>query len=82
MEVITPTNLRKDIFNILKGIVQSKRPVEVTINTDNGFNDGVVILDKKEYEKMQELQFLEKTGTLKTVIERMKSATDADFTEL
>jgi PHD/YefM family antitoxin component YafN of YafNO toxin-antitoxin module len=53
MEVITPTNLRKDIFNILKGIVQSKRPVEVTINTDNGFNDGVVILDKKEYEKMQ-----------------------------
>ncbi|MCI1942745.1 MAG: type II toxin-antitoxin system Phd/YefM family antitoxin [Lactobacillus sp.] len=82
MDIITPTNLRKDIFNVLKGVVKSKKPVEVTINTDNGFNDGVVIVDKKEYEKLQELEFLEKSGTLKTVLDRMADATDSDFTEL
>ena len=29
MEVITPTNFRKDIFRIIKGIVQEKKPVEI-----------------------------------------------------
>ena len=35
MEVITPTNFRKDIFRIIKGIVQKKKPVEITINSEN-----------------------------------------------
>lgn len=31
---------------------------------------------------MDELEFLEKTGTLEIVMERMESAADADFVEL
>lgn len=82
MQVITPTNLRKDIYNVLKNIVKNNKPIEVTISSDKGFNDGVIVMDKKEYNKLKELEFLERTGTLKTVLERMDKATDDDFEEL
>ena len=82
MEVITPTNLRKDIFNILKNIVKNKKPVAVTLSSDEVFNDGVVVIAKKEYERLKELEYLEKTGTLNTVFKRMENATDDNFEEL
>lgn len=82
MDVITPTNFRKNIFKILKSIVKKNKPVEITINSEDGFNDGVVMINKKEYEKLKELEFLEKTGTLDTVIERMKNSKEDDFEEL
>lgn len=82
MDVITPTNFRKDIFRILKSIIKKRKPVEITINSDDGFNDGVVILDKNEYNHLKELEFLEKTGTLDTVLKRMKNSSDDDFVDL
>lgn len=82
MEVITPTNFRKNIFKIIKGILKKKNPVEITINSEDGFNDGVVVLDKKEYSRLKELEYLQKTGTLDVVMDRMKNSTDDDFIDL
>ena len=82
MEVITPTNFRKDIFRIIKGIVQEKKPVVITINSEKGFNDGVVVIDKEKYNQLKELEYLEKTGTLDTVMDRMKNSNEDDFVDL
>lgn len=82
MEVITPTNFRKDIFRIIKGIVQEKKTVEITINSEKGFNDGVVVIDKEKYNQLKELEYLEKTGTLDTVMDRMKNSNEDDFVDL
>ena len=82
MEVITPTNFRKDIFRIIKGIVQKKKPVEITIKSEKGFNDGVVVIDKEKYNQLKELENLEKTGTLDTVMDRMKNSNEDDFVDL
>ena len=82
MEVITPTNFRKDIFRIIKGIVQEKKPVEITINSEKGFNAGVVVIDKEKYNQLKELEYLEKTGTLDTVMDRMKNSNEDDFVDL
>ena len=82
MEVITPTNFRKDIFRIIKGIVQNKKTVEITINSEKGFNDGVVVIDKEKYNQLKELEYLEKTGTLDTVMDRMKNSNEDDFVDL
>jgi PHD/YefM family antitoxin component YafN of YafNO toxin-antitoxin module len=71
MEVITPTNFRKDIFKIIKGIVQKKKPVEITINSEKGFNDGVVVIDKEKYNQLKELEYLEKNGTLDTKLSNL-----------
>ena len=82
MEVITPTNFRKYIFRIIKGIVQKKKPVEITIKSEKGFNDGVVVIDKEKYNQLKELEYLEKTGTLDTVMDRMKNSNEDDFVDL
>ena len=82
MEVITPTNFRKDIFRIIKGIVQKKKTVEITIKSEKGFNDGVVVIDKEKYNQLKELEYLEKTGTLDTVMDRMKNSNEDDFVDL
>lgn len=82
MQVISPTNLRKDIYQIFKNIVKDKKPIEVTLSKDNGFNNGVIVMDKTEYNRLKELEYLESTGTLKTVFQRMKNSKDEDFVDL
>ena len=39
-------------------------------------------MSKTEYKRLRELEYLEKTGTLATVFDRMKDATEQDFEEL
>lgn len=82
MDVITPTNFRKDIFKVLKNIIKNKKPIEITVNSKSEFNDGVVVMDKDEYEKLKELEYLEETGTLDTVLKRMENSKKDDFKEL
>ena len=81
MEVMTPTNFRKDFFNNLKRIVKNNQPEEITISGDNNINDGVILVPKREWTRIQEEIYLEKTGTLDVVFDRMKNATDDDFEE-
>lgn len=82
MDTITPTNLRKDLYNTFEKVRRENRPIEVTINQSEGFNDGVVILSKKEYNRMQEELYLERTGTLDYVHNLMETSTDDDFEEI
>lgn len=82
MDVITPTNFRKDIFKVLKNIIKNKKPIEITVNSKSEFNDGVVVMDKDEYEKLKELEYLEETGTLDIVLKRMENSKKDDFKEL
>lgn len=39
-------------------------------------------MDKKEYDKLKELEFLKESETLDTILERMKNLTENDFEDL
>lgn len=41
-----------------------------------------IIMAKKEYHHLKELEYLEKTGTLNTIMKRINNSTDEDFVEL
>ncbi len=47
MKRYTPTEVRKDLYNILKDVSFLERPIEVT-NSKNE-NDSVVIISKKDW---------------------------------
>lgn len=81
MDTITQTNLRKDLYNTFEKINRENKPIEVTINRPEGFNDGVVILSKREYQRMIEELYLQRTGTLDYVHDLMANASDDDFEE-
>ena len=82
MEVITPTNFRKNIFNTLNKITAENTTLEITLKSINGVNDGVVMLSKREYERMQEELHLERTGTLGYVFNAMENSTEDDFEDI
>ena len=54
MDTITQTNLRKNLSRTLEKVRRENVAIEVTINKTNDFNEGVVILSTREYERMQE----------------------------
>ncbi|WP_258115382.1 hypothetical protein [Levilactobacillus yiduensis] len=41
--------------------------------------EGVVMISKEVYEQLRELEYLQMTGTLDTVLKRMADETKADF---
>lgn len=82
MEVMTPTNFRKDMYNLLKEIAESNRELEITLSGKNEVNDGVVMISKREWQALQEELYLQETGTLNYVLGQMEVATDDDFVEL
>ncbi|WP_407372192.1 type II toxin-antitoxin system Phd/YefM family antitoxin [Carnobacterium sp.] len=82
MDVITTTNFKKDMFNILNRVTTENKTIEITLKSKNGFNDSVVIIPKREYQRIQEELHLERTGTLGYVINAMEHSTDADFEEV
>lgn len=82
MDTITQTNLRKNLSKTFEKVRRENIPIEVTINKTNDFNDGVVILSKREYERMQEVLYLERSGTLDYVYNLMQNSTEDDFEEL
>lgn len=81
MDTMTQTNLRKNLYNTFEKVRKENIAIEVTINQTDDFNDGVIILSKREYERMIEELYLERTGTLDYVYDLMETATDEDFEE-
>ncbi|EOK07275.1 type II toxin-antitoxin system Phd/YefM family antitoxin [Enterococcus faecalis] len=79
METITPTNLRKDMFKVLKEVANTNSEIEVTMNSKNGLNDGIVLISKREWQAIQEELYLQRTGTLDYVFNQMETAEDDDF---
>lgn len=82
METITPTNLRKDMFKVLKDVANSNSEIEVVMSSKNGLNDGVVMISKREWETLQEELYLQRTGTLDHVLNLMENEADDDFEEI
>ncbi|WP_157456767.1 type II toxin-antitoxin system Phd/YefM family antitoxin (plasmid) [Carnobacterium maltaromaticum] len=79
MEIITPTNFRKDMFSVLKDIANDNSEIEITMNEKNGLNDGVIMVSKREWRAIQEELYLQRTGTLDYVLDLMENSTDEDF---
>lgn len=82
MEVMSPTNFRKDMFSTLDRVTTENKTIELTLKSKKGFNDGVVMISKREYQRMQEELYLERSGTLGYVLDAMENSTDADFEEI
>ncbi|WP_125697140.1 type II toxin-antitoxin system Phd/YefM family antitoxin [Lacticaseibacillus yichunensis] len=81
METYTPTNLRKNLFEILSQVSEENKSYEITLKQPSGPNKGVIMISKERYEQLEELDFLEKTGTLDMVLERMAKEKPDDFTD-
>ncbi|MDN2453703.1 type II toxin-antitoxin system Phd/YefM family antitoxin [Lactobacillus sp. UCMA15818] len=77
MKNYTPTKARQHLYQILKDINQQKKPV--TITPANGNEDqAAIIISKKDWDSITETLYLENTGTLAKVRERVDD--DSGFT--
>lgn len=75
MQTIKPTNLRKDMYNIFRGIVQNHTELEVLLSE----SESVVVMPKSDYASMKELLYLQSTGVLDLVLDRMDNEENGDF---
>ncbi|WP_155286877.1 type II toxin-antitoxin system Phd/YefM family antitoxin [Lacticaseibacillus zhaodongensis] len=81
MDTYTPTNFRKNLYDLLNQVADKDKKLEVTIQQPDGPNKGVVLISKERYTQLAELDFLQRTGTLDVVLERMKNEKPDDFNE-
>ena len=75
MQTMNPTNLRKDIYNIFRSVIKNHSELEVAISD----NESVVVIPKSDYTSMKELLYLQNTGVLDLVLDRIDNETDDDF---
>ena len=61
MEVITPTNARKNLYEIIKHIVADSQPVEIA-NTKE--QESVIMISKSDWNSLQETLNLQNVGVL------------------
>ncbi|MDR0899492.1 MAG: type II toxin-antitoxin system prevent-host-death family antitoxin [Lactobacillaceae bacterium] len=65
----TPTNARKNFFGLLKEVATTHKPI--TIQQKDPALDAVII-NKEDFEAIEETLYLAQTGTLRVVQEREK----------
>lgn len=61
MEVITPTNARKNLNGIIKHVVADSQPVEIA-NTKE--QESVIMISKSDWNSLQETLNLQNVGVL------------------
>ncbi|SCT01562.1 type II toxin-antitoxin system Phd/YefM family antitoxin [Staphylococcus caeli] len=64
MNIKSPTNARKEFYELLKQVNDNNEPVY--INSSNTENNAVII-GQKDWNSIQETLYLESTGTLDKV---------------
>lgn len=64
METTTPTNARKNFYELLGRVSEESTPIEIT-NTKNG--ESAVLISKKDWEAIQETLYLQNTGVLNRI---------------
>lgn len=74
----SPTNARKNLYQIIKEVNKQKEPVNI-VPTKKG-EAGVTIIPTEDWESIQETLYLQATGVLDTVHERMSD--DSGFSEV
>lgn len=61
MEVITPTNVRKNLYGIIKHVVADSQPVEIASTKEE---ESVSMISKSDWNSLQELLNLQNVGVL------------------
>ncbi|WP_125589878.1 type II toxin-antitoxin system Phd/YefM family antitoxin [Companilactobacillus jidongensis] len=79
MQDYTPTNARKNLYNILKEVNIQKKPVAITPASGDE-NESAVVISRRDWDAIEETLYLENTGTLTKVRERQKD--DSGFTNI
>ncbi|EPM6858979.1 type II toxin-antitoxin system Phd/YefM family antitoxin [Enterococcus faecalis] len=62
MEVVTPTNARKNLYGIIKNVINDSQPVEISSAKDE--NESVVVVSKADWNAIQETLYLQQVGVL------------------
>lgn len=61
MEVISPTNARKNLYEIIKHVVSDSQPIEISSKKDG---ESVVMISKSDWNSLQETIYLQNAGVL------------------
>ena len=69
MNIKTPTNARKEFYELLKQVNDSHEPVIISSSKSE---NNAVIISQKDWDSIQETLYLETTGTMDKVREREK----------
>ncbi|MCD8893035.1 type II toxin-antitoxin system Phd/YefM family antitoxin [Staphylococcus nepalensis] len=69
MDIKTPTNARKEFYELLKQVNDSHEPVIISSSKSE---NNAVIISQKDWDSIQETLYLETTGTMDKVREREK----------
>ena len=69
MNIKTPTNARKEFYELLKQVNDSHEPVIISSSKSE---NNAVIISQKDWDSIQETLYLETTGTMNKVREREK----------
>ena len=75
--IITPTNARKNLYNLIKKVNLDNTPV--TISSSKKEEDAVLI-SKSDWDAIQETMYLENNGVGDVVRQREKD--DSGFTDI
>ncbi|WP_367341250.1 type II toxin-antitoxin system Phd/YefM family antitoxin [Limosilactobacillus sp.] len=77
-QIYTPTEARKNIFKILKGVNKNNKPVVIKPQKNN--EKGAVIIGEDDWNAIQETLFLVNNGVDKQIKEREQD--DSGFTDV
>lgn len=69
MDIKTPTNARKEFYELLKQVNDSHEPVIISSSKSE---NNAVIISQKDWDSIQETLYLETTGTMDKVRAREK----------
>ena len=75
METTTPTNARKNLYELLRRVSEESIPIEIT-SKKNG--ESAILISKKDWNAIQETLYLQNTG----VISRIKDFEEEETEEL
>ena len=75
MSIISVSDLRKDIYNIIKNVIKTHEPITIT---SRNADDAAVLISQKYWEDIQETLFLQSN---KDARETIISALDSPIEE-
>ena len=77
MESITPTNARKNLYNLIKDVNENHTPITISSTAKN---NNAVLISKEDFDAIMETMYLESNGVGKTVRKREKD--NSGFTNI
>lgn len=74
MEVITPTEARKNLYGIMKHVANDSTPVEISSKKNE--SESVVVISKTDWNALQETLYLQRMGVLDEIREHEKDSAE------